>query len=152
HTSAAAGVAGVIKMVMAMRYGVLPRTLHVDAPTPHVDWSAGTVSLLTEPVDWPDTGRPRRAGVSSFGISGTNAHVIMEQAIPSVSSEDAIAGGAGVPLLVSGHGEDGLRAQAQQLREFLVARPGVSTGDIAYTLATARTTLDRRAVVLAEDR
>ncbi|MBL1102966.1 ketoacyl-synthetase C-terminal extension domain-containing protein, partial [Streptomyces coffeae] len=116
HTQAAAGVAGVMKMVLALRNGLLPRTLHVDEPSPHVDWSAGAVELLTESVAWPESGGPRRAGVSSFGISGTNAHVILEQA--PVKVEESVGGVVPpvvVPWVVSGRSEAGLRGQAEGL-------------------------------------
>ncbi|MGV9856367.1 type I polyketide synthase, partial [Streptomyces sp. NPDC003442] len=119
HAQAAAGVAGVIKMVLALRYGVLPRTLHVDEPSRQVDWSAGAVELLTEQRVWPEVGRPRRVGVSGFGVSGTNAHVILEQA-PETAVEVApvvVAESPGgvVPLVVSGRGGGGLRGQARRL-------------------------------------
>ncbi|GHJ40951.1 polyketide synthase [Streptomyces sp. TS71-3] len=166
HAQAAAGVGGIIKMVEAMRHGVLPRTLHVDEPSGHVDWDAGAVRLLTDARQWPEaeSGRPRRAGVSSFGISGTNAHVIIEQgdheptptptptpiATPTPTTEAGMP--SPVPWLVSGRDEAGLRAQAGRLAEFLSGRPDVDPVDVGLSLATTRTALDRRAAVVGATR
>ncbi|MBP8538091.1 type I polyketide synthase, partial [Streptomyces sp. MK37H] len=155
HTQAAAGVAGIMKMVLAMRHGVLPRTLHADEPSPHVDWSAGAVSLLTEQAEWPETGRPRRAGVSSFGISGTNVHTIIEQA-PVVEAAAAPAAPAVTPVVVpwvlSGRSAAALRAQAERLVAHAADRPELGAVDLGYSLATGRSAFDHRAVVVAEDR
>ncbi|MGW8358623.1 SDR family NAD(P)-dependent oxidoreductase [Streptomyces wedmorensis] len=154
HTQAAAGVAGVIKMVQAMRHGVLPRTLHVDEPTPEVDWPAGAVELLTEARQWPETGHPRRAAVSSFGVSGTNAHVILEQApeqVPPSGESSAVFGGV-VPLLVSGRGQAALAGQAGRLAGFLSERGDGELTDVARSLVTSRGALNDRAVVVAADR
>ncbi|WP_051773295.1 type I polyketide synthase [Saccharothrix sp. NRRL B-16314] len=154
HTSSAAGIAGVIKMVMAMRHGVLPPTLNVDAPSPHVDWSAGQVKLLTEAEDWPASARPRRAGVSSFGVSGTNAHVVLEEAPREepVSVKEERPAPPAVPVLVSGKGEAALRAQADRLRAHLLERPDVGLLDVAFSVAATRAQFDRRAAVVASDR
>ncbi|WP_328410833.1 type I polyketide synthase [Nocardia sp. NBC_00403] len=163
HTSAAAGVGGVIKMVQAMRHDMLPATLHVDAPTPHVDWSAGSVRLLTTAEPWPAGERVRRAGVSSFGASGTNAHVILEQApaLEEASTETAdeapdqgakaLAADVSTWLL-SAKTEDGLRAQAAKLRQFAIEHPDVAVDDIGYSLLTTRARLDWRGAVVAGDR
>jgi acyl transferase domain-containing protein len=145
HTQAAAGVAGVIKMVMAMRHGVLPRTLHVDEPSPHVDWTAGDVRLLTERVAWPEVGRARRAGISSFGISGTNAHVIIEQGPATEPARTPVADGL-MPWVVSARSQAALRAQAERLLRLT----DVSPVDVGYSLAVSRARLDHRAVVLAD--
>ena len=163
HAQAAAGIAGVIKMVLALRAGLLPATLHVDAPSPHVDWSAGAVQLLTEARPWPEHGRPRRAGVSSFGISGTNAHLILEQApveqvlVDPVPTAGGVAGagrvvvGGVVPWVVSGRGAGGLRAQARQLEAFARAGAGgAGLADVGYSLAAGRACLADRAVVVAD--
>ncbi|MGC0421377.1 SDR family NAD(P)-dependent oxidoreductase [Embleya sp. AB8] len=151
HTQAAAGVAGVIKMVQAMRHRVLPKTLHVDEPSTHVDWTAGAVTLLTEAEPWPETDHPRRAGVSSFGISGTNAHVIIEEA----EDEPAAPGEAvdhPVPWVLSARTPQALREQAARLRAHVEAAPDLDPVAVARTLATARTTFDHRAAVVAGDR
>ncbi|MEU7857487.1 SDR family NAD(P)-dependent oxidoreductase [Nonomuraea sp. NPDC049141] len=151
HTQAAAGVAGVIKMVMAMRHGVLPKTLHVDTPTSHVDWSAGNVRLLTEPVPWPGGDRPRRAGVSSFGISGTNAHVVLE-GVEAEHTEPRELARSAMPMLISGRSPAALRAQAERLKTYLEEREDLALPDVAYSLATTRAGLEHRAVVTAPDR
>ncbi|MEV7680651.1 type I polyketide synthase [Streptomyces sp. NPDC088341] len=172
HTQAAAGVAGVMKMVLALRHGVLPETLHVDAPSSHVDWSAGEVRLLTKAVEWPEGDRVRRAGVSSFGISGTNAHVILEQAPPvetgapetGAPAQDGAGqdgpgqGGPGqapalvptaVPWPVSGRSAAALDAQLDRIRSFAGAPAAPGPLDIGYALATTRSAFEHRAVLLA---
>ena len=153
HSHAAAGVAGVIKMLMAMRAGVLPRTLHVDEPTPHVDWSAGAIELLTEQRPWPRAGHPRRAGVSGFGISGTNAHVVLEEAPEEDRREPARdREPAAVPWVLAARTAEGLRAQARRLRAHLDARPQLAPVDVGWTLAAGRARLAHRAVVAGADR
>ncbi|ONM46027.1 hypothetical protein B0T44_23195 [Nocardia donostiensis] len=155
HTQAAAGVAGVIKMVQAMRHEVLPRTLHVDAPTPHVDWSAGTVRLLTEQQPWPRTAeRPRRAGVSSFGISGTNAHVILEEApAPDQPAQppvpDTPAGATA--WVISARTRTSLFAQLTRLTDFVAGHPDLTANEVGRALAR-RARFEHRAVVIGTDR
>ncbi|WP_436792129.1 ketoacyl-synthetase C-terminal extension domain-containing protein, partial [Yinghuangia sp. YIM S10712] len=156
HTQAAAGVAGVIKTVMAMRHGVLPKTLHVDAPTPAADWSSGDVELLTEAREWPARDGLRRAGVSAFGISGTNTHVILEaeaDAVPA-DSQDRAADTAPrlVPWVVSGRGAGALTHQAAALAEFVRGDGAADPVDVAWSLLTTRTVFEDRAVVLGADR
>ncbi|WP_411104557.1 SDR family NAD(P)-dependent oxidoreductase [Streptomyces sp. cmx-4-9] len=155
HASAAAGVAGVIKMVKAMQHGVLPQTLNVDAPSPHIDWTSGEVELLTEATQWPTTaGRPRRAGVSSFGISGTNAHVILEAApeLPVAAEPVSVQRPPVLPVVVSGKSGAALAAQAERLRSHLLARPDLDVLDVAYSAVVSRARFDRRAAVVAADR
>ncbi|MFH9299482.1 type I polyketide synthase, partial [Streptomyces sp. NPDC017520] len=168
HAQAAAGVGGIIKMIQAMDHGVLPRTLHIDEPTSHVDWDAGAVSLLHEARPWPETGSPRRAAVSSFGFGGTNAHVIIEEApaqeapdepaerTPEATEKVAPEPGATVlavvPWTVSGKTADALRDQARRLYARLTADLGVAPLDVGFSLATGRASLDHRAVVVGRDR
>ncbi|WP_264349519.1 type I polyketide synthase [Streptomyces milbemycinicus] len=174
HPQAAAGVAGVIKTVMAIRHGLFPATLHIDEPTPHVDWGSGAIRLVTEPVEWPETDHPRRAGVSSFGVSGTNAHVIIEQAPdPDTSETDAgdpdagdpardtegaaparqavVAGGV-VPWMLSARDEAALARQALRLAEVAEGDPAADVTDVGWSLATTRARFEHRAVVVGTDR
>ncbi|MFJ9847682.1 beta-ketoacyl synthase N-terminal-like domain-containing protein, partial [Kitasatospora sp. NPDC101155] len=153
HAQAAAGVAGVIKMVLAMQHGVLPKSLHIDRPSPHVEWSEGAVELLAEARDWPATGRPRRAGVSAFGISGTNAHVIVEQGPEPVVEIPVVKGELGtLPWLLAAATPEALRVQAERLATFLGARPELYALDVAHSLVATRPALEHRAVLLGADR
>ncbi|MER5281712.1 type I polyketide synthase, partial [Streptomyces sp. NPDC002809] len=153
HAQAAAGVGGVIKAVQAIRHGVLPRTLHVDVPTPQVDWAAGAVKLLTESRAWPVRDRPRRAGVSSFGLSGTNAHVIVEQA-PVVEEPEAVAAAElpVVPVVLSARSEVGLSAQAGKLLALMEGDSSPSLLDAGFSSVVSRAVLEHRAVVAVSDR
>ncbi|WP_141303438.1 type I polyketide synthase, partial [Streptomyces gardneri] len=155
HTQAASGVAGVIKMVQALRHGVLPKTLHVDEPTDQVDWSAGSVELLTEAVDWPEQpGRLRRAGVSAFGVGGTNAHVVLEEA-PAVEESPAVepsVGGGVVPWPVSAKTSAALDAQIGQLAAYADGRTDLDPAVAAHALVDGRTAMEHRAVAVGDSR
>ncbi|WP_162908409.1 type I polyketide synthase, partial [Allorhizocola rhizosphaerae] len=148
HTQAAAGVAGVIKVVQALANESLPRTLHVDAPTPHVDWARGGVRLLTESRPWPRGDRPRRAGVSAFGISGTNAHVILEEALTPAARPIHPAPSV-VPWVLSARTAEALRAQAERLHAAVAA--GADPVAVGWSLAHTRARLDHRAVAYGRD-
>ncbi|WP_327091567.1 SDR family NAD(P)-dependent oxidoreductase [Nonomuraea sp. NBC_01738] len=164
HTQAAAGIAGIMKMALSIHHGVLPPTLHVDEPTPHVDWTAGAVHLVTEATSWPETGNPRRGGVSGFGVSGTNAHIILEQAPdtapePAEDEEEeppAVAAKPAtweeVPWMLSGRTEPALREQARRLHRHLGARPELDPRDVAGSLALTRAALEHRAVIVGANR
>ncbi|GAA1954835.1 type I polyketide synthase [Amycolatopsis minnesotensis] len=151
HTQAAAGVAGVMKIVLAMRHGVLPKTLHTSALLPGVEWETGGVALVQEATAWPDRGQPRRAGVSSFGMSGTNAHVILEQAPAPEAGLPAEPHGA-IPWVVSGHSRSALVQQAARLAAHARANPDLTPASIGRALATTRTSFARRLVVVGDDR
>ncbi|MER7475631.1 type I polyketide synthase, partial [Micromonospora sp. NPDC000018] len=152
HAQAAAGVAGVIKMVQAMRHGVVPASLHVDEPSPHIDWSAGAVSLVTEATPWPAVDRPRRAAVSSFGISGTNAHVIVEQADevtePPVDAAPGLVASDVVVWPVSARSKAALAGQASRLARHVREHGGLDPAAVGWSLAAIRSTFDHRAAVV----
>ncbi|PRP97907.1 Phthiocerol synthesis polyketide synthase type I PpsC [Enhygromyxa salina] len=156
HTQAAAGVAGIMKLVLSMEHERLPKTLHADSPSPYIDWSDGTVELAREPKPWPRGERVRRGAVSSFGISGTNAHVIIEEPPPPEPEPEpersrAPASGPAL-LLLSGKSAAALRSQASRLQEQLERRADVELRDVAYSLATTRTTFEHRAAIVSETR
>ncbi len=154
HAMAAAGVVGVVKLVEAIRHGVVPPTLNAETSTTAVDWSGGGVVLAKEATPWPATGRVRRAGVSSFGISGTNAHVLIEQA-PEIDAPKVAGEPGTMPSVlwpVSGRGAEGLAAQSGRMAEFVEARPELSTADVGWSLASTRAGLEQRAVVVGSDR
>nr|WP_268251644.1 type I polyketide synthase [Streptomyces xanthochromogenes] len=153
HSQAAAGVGGIIKMIQAMDHGVLPRTLHVDEPSRHVDWDAGAISLLTEPQQWLTADRPRRAGISSFGISGTNAHVIIEESGTTASrptDPPAVSAPAASAWIVSARTEDALSAQAARLQAHIGENPDLTPADIGYSLAVGRAVLNHSAAVVGD--
>ncbi len=156
HTQAAAGVAGVIKTVMAMREGILPKTLHVDAPSSKIDWGAGRIELLTEAAEWQPNGHPRRAGVSSFGASGTNAHLILEQGPAPDAAEDGERGSTplpgSLPFVLSAKSSEALRDAAGRLAAHLGGHPGHDLADLSLSLATTRSALEQRAVLLGGGR
>ncbi|AUX43616.1 polyketide synthase [Sorangium cellulosum] len=160
HADAAAGIAGLLKVALALKHGRIPKSLHFRAPNPHIPWSALPVEVAAEPLPWPRNGKPRLAGVSSFGISGTNAHVVLEEA-PACEMSGGSVGAARdgdasrphvFPALLSGKTEEALLAQARRLHEHLAARPDLDPVDVAYSLATSRTHFEHRAVMVARDR
>ncbi|MFD9904192.1 type I polyketide synthase [Streptomyces sp. NPDC059063] len=156
HAQAAAGVGGIIKMIMAMRHDYLPKTLHVDTPSRHVDWSSGAVELLVEGREWTRADAPRRVGVSSFGVSGTNAHVILEEEPPLERADEpgpatGVVGGL-VPWAVSGKSAAAVERQAGKLRDFVAADPAADVAGIGRSLLNSRTRFEHRAVVLGRDR
>ncbi|MFE9769907.1 SDR family NAD(P)-dependent oxidoreductase [Streptomyces sp. NPDC005808] len=158
HTQAAAGVAGIIKMVMAIRNGILPKSLHIDEPSTHVDWTAGAVELLIAEQTWPETGRARRGAVSSFGVSGTNAHIILEQAPETApgdepaTTEGPLLHAPGVPVVLSAKNEQALQAQAERLLQHLTDHPELAPADVAWSLADTRAHFDHRAALVTRDR
>jgi acyl transferase domain-containing protein len=148
HTQAAAGVGGMIKMVLAMRHGLMPRSLYADNPTTEVDWSQGAVKLLVEPRGWPRGDRPRRAAVSSFGMSGTNSHLVLEEYVAAEETSSTVDGSE--VLVLSGRSPEAVRGQATALREYLLANPGVALRDVAWSLVHTRSRFGRRAAVAGE--